>query len=221
MRIAQVIEQIRFGLEQLSARNGMYEFEHLCRHYARNRICSNILPSSGPVSAGGDQGRDFESFRTYLQQSPISNSSFIGLVSEGSIAFACTLTQKDSISQKIKSDIRTIISSGTPVIDIHYFCTCDIPGALRHKLIKWTKDNYKINLEIHDGQALSEHLSDRDTFWIAEEYLKIPADIYPQAPRDSENKWYEKHNYEWKNSPNPPINFSDFFQIKHDIRFAT
>jgi len=221
MRLTQVIEQIRFGLEQLSARNGMYEFEHLCRHYARNRICSNILPSSGPVSAGGDQGRDFESFHTYLRQSPISNSSFVGLVSKGPIAFACTLTQKDRISQKIKSDIRTIMSSGTPVIDIHYFCTCDIPAGLRHKLIKWTRDNYEINLEIHDGQALSEHLSDCDIFWIAEEYLKIPADIYPPAPRDSENEWYEKHNYEWKNSPNPPINFSDFFQIKDAIRFAT
>jgi len=220
-RLTQVIEQIRFGLEQLSVRNGMYEFEHLCRHYARNRICSNILPSSGPVSVGGDQGRDFESFRTYLRQSPISNSSFIGLVSEGPIAFACTLTKKDNISQKIKSDIKTIMSSGTPVIDIHYFCTCDIPVTLRHKLKNWTSDNYRTNLEIHDGQALSELLSDRDIFWIAEEFLKIPADIYPPAPRDSEKEWYEKHSDEWKNSQHPPINFSDFFQIKDAIRYAT
>jgi hypothetical protein len=220
-RITQVIEQIRFGLEQLSARNGMHEFERLCRHYARNRICSNILPSSGPVSAGGDQGQDFESFRTYLKQSPISNSSFIGLVSEGPIAFACTLTQKDNVSQKIKSDIKTIMSSGVSVFDIHYFCTCDIPVALRHKLKKWSQKNYETNLEIHDGQALSEHLSDRDIFWIAEEFLNIPADIYPPAPRESDFDWYNKHREEWKNSAHPPINFSDFFQIKNATRFAT
>jgi hypothetical protein len=90
----QLASQIRFHLEQLSARDGHHDFEHLCRHLARVRICSNILPATGPVSAYGDQGRDFETFRTYLYESPISNSSFVGLVFKGPIAFACTLTKK-------------------------------------------------------------------------------------------------------------------------------
>ena len=97
--IIQVIRRIRFELEQLSPRNGQHEFEQICRHVARLRICSNILPSTGPVAAGGDQGRDFETFRTYLRSSPIADSSFIGLISEGPIAFACTLTDKKNLSE--------------------------------------------------------------------------------------------------------------------------
>ncbi|MFA6072015.1 MAG: hypothetical protein WC810_25860, partial [Janthinobacterium sp.] len=50
---------IRFGIQQLSARNGQMEFEHICRQFARSRIHLNILPATGPVQSGGDQGRDF------------------------------------------------------------------------------------------------------------------------------------------------------------------
>jgi hypothetical protein len=41
--IDQVASQIRFGLDQLSARNAHHDFEHLCRHLTRARICSNVL----------------------------------------------------------------------------------------------------------------------------------------------------------------------------------
>jgi hypothetical protein len=56
---AQIIAQIRFALARLSERNAHHEWEHVCRHLTRERICSNILPATGPVQAGGDQGRDF------------------------------------------------------------------------------------------------------------------------------------------------------------------
>jgi len=35
---AQVISHVRLGLDQLSARNAQYEFEHLCWHLTRLRI---------------------------------------------------------------------------------------------------------------------------------------------------------------------------------------
>lgn len=62
--LAEVKAQIRFALEQLSAKNAHHEFEHLCLDLARLRICSNVLPATCPVAAGGDQGHDFETFRT-------------------------------------------------------------------------------------------------------------------------------------------------------------
>src|SRR2546426_9427514 len=95
--LAQVIAQIRFQLDQLSAKNAYHDFEHLCRHLTRARICSNILPATGPVSAGGDQGRDFETFRTYLSTSSIADSSFVGMASEKVIAFACSLESRRRI----------------------------------------------------------------------------------------------------------------------------
>src|SRR5258705_9767409 len=89
--IDQVISHIRFGLENLTSRNAHHEFEHLCRHLARARICSNILPATGSVALGGDQGRDFETFRTYLSSISLANSSFTGLAASKPIAFACSL----------------------------------------------------------------------------------------------------------------------------------
>jgi hypothetical protein len=70
----QIKTHIRFQLEQLSTKNAHHDFEHLCRNLTRARICSNIIPATGPVSAGGDQGRDFETFRTYLNSSLIANT---------------------------------------------------------------------------------------------------------------------------------------------------
>ncbi len=58
-----VVSFVRFQLAQLRSKNGHHDFEHVCRHLARATICPRILPATGPVQAGGDQGRDFESFR--------------------------------------------------------------------------------------------------------------------------------------------------------------
>src|SRR5260370_23934596 len=101
--IDHVRAQIRFALDQLSARNGHHEFEHLCRHFARQRICGNILPATGPVSAGGDQGRDFETFRTYLAGSAIAQSSFVGPATAKPLAFCCSLQKSTRL--KVEADV--------------------------------------------------------------------------------------------------------------------
>ncbi|MBT7071361.1 MAG: hypothetical protein HN686_00235 [Bacteroidetes bacterium] len=217
----QLAGQIRFQLEQLSPHDGHHGFEHLCRHLARARICSNILPATGPVSAYGDQGRDFETFRTYLHESPIANSSFVGLASQGPIAFACTLTQKSKIKSKIESDVETIMGEGTLVIDIHYFCTTDVSVGLRHSLQKWAKEDHQVLLEIHDGQAISEDLTDQDTFWIAVQYLSVPAELYPAPQNKDSEKWYFKLVETWKQAANLPENYADFSEMKAAIRHAT
>ncbi len=143
--ITQITGQLRFQLEQLSARNAHHEFEHLCRHLTRARICSNILPATGPVSAGGDQGRDFETFRTYLKENLTYGTGFVGLVSNNPIAFACSISKPERISTKIKSDVESIATSGTKVSDIHFFCTADVPVSCRHAVQEWAKDNYEIH----------------------------------------------------------------------------
>lgn len=217
----QISKRIRFGLEQLSAQNQHHEFEQMCRHIARSRICSNILPATGPVSVGGDQGRDFETFRTYLQQSSISGSSFVGLISKDPSAFACTLTKKEKVIQKIKDDIKTITSSGTKVTDIHYFCTSDIAVSNRHKLQEWAKNQYNVHLEIHDGQAISEYLAGQDIFWIAVKFLGVPAEIYPETKKKDKDGRYRELLNVWKNAKEKPVSYADFFEIKTALRYAT
>src|SRR5882724_7981317 len=59
---AQAAQYVRFALSQLAGRNGHHEFEQLCFQLARRRVYPNVIPATGPVSAGGDQGADFETF---------------------------------------------------------------------------------------------------------------------------------------------------------------
>ena len=216
--IDQVIEQVAFGLEQLGVRNAHHEFEHMCRHFARARICSNILPATGPVSAGGDQGRDFETFRSYLASSSLGSSSFISRVTDKPLAFACTL-QRNSLESKIKSDVSTILASGTPVVGIHYFCGTALVASKRHELQEWARSTYSVELEIYDARALSENLSSSDTFWIAARYLGIPSEIYPRSSLSSD-ECYEEQRLLWQNTTLDPTSFSQFHEIKILLRYA-
>lgn len=217
--IDQVIAHIRFALDQLSAKNSHHEFEHVCRFLTRARICSNVLPATGPVSGGGDQGRDFETFRSYLAASPIAETSFAGLVSDKPLAFACTL-QKKQIDKKIQSDVKTIMSSGSTVEGVHYFCSCDVPAAKRHKLQEWARATHSIELEIHDGQSISELLAGRDVFWIAERYLSVPSDIYPRSAVDDGGDWYKEQLEAWRKKDSTPRNHADFSAVKAAGRHA-
>ena len=113
------------------------------------------------------------------------------------------------------------MGAGTPVIDIHYFCTTDVSVGLRHELQKWAKEAHHVLLEIHDGQAISEDLTGQDTFWIAERYLNIPAELYPAHPLKDGEQWYFKLLETWKQAENLPDNYADFSEIKAAIRHAT
>ena len=215
----QVVQQIRFGLEQLRVKNAHHEFEHLSRHYARILICSNILPATGPVSAGGDQARDFETFRTYLAQSPIADTAFAGRMADDPVAFACTI-QRENVEAKIQDDVQTILASGTNVLSVHYFCVADVPVARRHQLQAWARENYSLELEIHDGQAIAENLAQKAVFWIAERFLAIPSDIYPRDlfPTNDE---YELARKQWVETKVDVNSFSQLHEIKGLLRHAT
>lgn len=219
--IHQLTCQVRFHLEQLAVRNAHHEFEHLCRHLARARICSNILPATGPVAAGGDQGRDFETFVTHIKDNRHSDTSiFRGLASDEPLAFACT-TQKDGIKGKIQSDVQKIMREGTVVAGVHYFCTTDISVAVRHDLQAWVNEAYNINMEIYDGQAISELITDREIFWIAEQFLGISAMLFPPPPEQQEDTWYHRLLVYWNENWEREKNYADFTELKAAIRFAT
>ncbi len=218
---AQVIAQIRFSLEQLSERNAEHEWEHLCRHLARERVCSNILPATGPVQAGGDQGRDFETFRTYLARSRLAGRSFVGLISEKPLAFACTLAKKKRIAAKIRSDVKEIVSGGTPIKGVYVFCTADVAVATRHKLQNWARETHGISLEIIDGAAIAEFLAVRELFWLAERFLHLPAELLPALPAHEEEKeWYARTLDRWRRAGRPAQTFAEFSEVRAGARAA-
>ena len=179
----EVAAQVRFALSHLPVRNAHHEFEEMCRHLTRQFICSNVLPATGPVSAGGDQGRDFETFRTYLRDELGPHGAFLGLVRDGPIAFVCTL-QADNVTTKIKSDVATVCASGHPVHQICAFTLASVPVGVRHRLQSEVLEEHNVRLEFHDAESITELLASPEGFWIAERFLSLPAEVRPAVPPD-------------------------------------
>ncbi len=205
-KIRSIIQQIRFSLSNLGAQNRHYDFEAICRHFSRNRLGLNILPATGPVSSGGDQGRDFETYE--ILPEIISQSE--GRLISGSAAFACTI-QKNNILKKIKDDVQKIIEKGNKVDIIYFFSLENVEVSKRHQAQKWSQDTYSVKLEIFDGESLAESLSDKDLFWIAIEYLQIPSNLYPI----SEDIDYLKTKEKWENATISAPNYAIFDELRN------
>jgi hypothetical protein len=217
----QLVQQIRFGLHDLTSRSGHHEFEEACRYLARKRIASNVLPATGPVSSGGDQGRDFETFRSYLRAELGDSGWFAGLVSEEQIAFLCTL-QGEDLPSKFKKDVGKVMGSGTQVDRVVAFCSADMPVAHRHKLISDVADEHSVDLEVWDGRAIAENLADHDTYWIAVRYLSLPAELAPARPAEEADvpQWYEETRERWREGSAPSGLLPELLEIRDGLRLA-
>ena len=174
---AEIRQYVLFALNRLPAENAHHQFELMCKDLAKGNIIENIIPATGPVARVGDQGRDFLSFKTYLDENLDENTNFLGENSSGdAIVFTCSI-QKDVIS-KIKSDVEKIIEFGLPVDAIYFFSREDVKVANRNQTKKWAYDNHKIYLEIFDGNAIADLLGTPKNHWIAKRYLKVPDSLF-------------------------------------------
>jgi hypothetical protein len=154
-------QQIRFALSRLRSRNAHHLFEEACRHFALARISRNILPATGPVAGGGDQGRDFETFHTFISHR--LPGAFVTVEHNRPVVFSCTL-QIHNLASKIKDDVR-LIAVGALANRVYVFCEADVPVSRRHELVRWAQKEHLIALEIIDGTALAEQFAQSDVFW--------------------------------------------------------
>lgn len=210
---------IRFYVDNLSSSNGHHDFEELCRHLARARIATNVIPATGPVGAAGDQGRDLETFRTFLAQELGRSGPFIARSSDQTIVFICTL-RKTRLSKKIKDDVAKIMQ-GEPGVDFIYaFLGSDLAVGIRHRTQEWVRESFGVALEILDAQWIAQELAQEDTFWIAERYLALPADLSPLPSRDDRLEWYDELLATWRGR-DPTETLGDLLSIKRGLRRAT
>lgn len=218
----QLVQQILFSLDRLADGNGHHEYEKICFAFARRRISINLLPATGPVSAGGDQGRDAESFWSNIANEIPTTSVHAATVSAERVVLACTI-QKTGIPTKIRSDLGSITGQGTPVARVLYFTVASVPVAKRHKLITEARSDHNVELEIFDGLALAEHLADPDLFWIAADYLKLPASLAPE--RDDEGNplpdWYVRDRDYWRARTDPGRTMGDLVGLRDVLRHST
>ncbi|MFI2715140.1 hypothetical protein ACH5AI_02175 [Streptomyces collinus] len=214
----ELTSYLRFQLAQLRARNGHHSFEDICRDFARQNILANILPATGPVAAGGDQGRDFETFHTYLKSNLGADGIFIGLASGETVVFACTL-QVDNIASKVMGDLSSICGTGTSVDRVFFFAETEVTAAKRHDLIRRAHEEYNVALEIIDGVALSEALAQERNTWIAVQHLNVPTAFLPQRVKAPE--WYREQKRRIQGGGEFTGSYGDLMDLRSCIRYAT
>ena len=168
---------IRFQLEHLTARNEHHTFEEICYRIAKRRLSSNLLPATGPVSAGGDQGRDAETYHTEL--SGQSAGVFDSGAASQPLVMACSV-QKGKLEAKVRADVDAICGRGEPVETVAFFTVQDVPVAVRHRMQDAARREHGVTLQVFDGQAISHMLAEDDLRWVAERFLALPVEPAPE-----------------------------------------
>lgn len=218
----QLIQLVRYGLETLRERNGHHEFEALCLGVARRRIASNLVPATGPVSAGGDQGRDAESHWTNLTYEIGSASVFSGMATTDRVVLACTM-QRDNVPTKIRSDLTAICDASEPVDRVIYFTVTPLEVAKRHELQKEARRDHQVALDVWDARALAQALADPDLFYLAVQYLHLPSELAPEPPV-TENElpdWYLDARMRWRSRTGLGNTLGELLDLRIPLRYAT
>ncbi|MEU6320678.1 hypothetical protein [Streptomyces sp. NPDC047009] len=218
----QLEKRIRFALSILGESNSHHEFEALCLGLARRRITSNLLPATGPVSGGGDQGRDAESHWSNIPQELPGTSLFASLASTQRVVMACTIQSTD-IPGKIRKDLASICGRGTPVDRVIYFTVTAVPTRKRHDLIDEAARTHQVDLEIWDAAALALHLGDYDLFHLAVQYLHLPSDLAPPRPDGAGElpDWYAEARRRWQANDESARTLGDLVDLRGPLRHAT
>jgi hypothetical protein len=226
---------IHFQLNQMSTRNEHHRFEEICFRIARRRISSNVKLASGPVSAGGDQGRDVESYVTWLPEQLPHAKGFVARASDKPVVVACTL-QKDDLARKAKDDVAKICEPGAGAaggtasttggpdpVDYILFCSVvAIPTGKQHELQQWARERYGVRLDFFDGLVLSTMLAEVDLVWIAQEYLDLASNLVPDHPgEDPAPQWYSDLLARCRRGEVTALTPGDLAQIRSGLRFAT
>ena len=151
-------QRIRFALANLSASNGQFVFERVCLELARVTVSPSVMPATGPVSAGGDQGRDFETFPSRVPGRAGPEAVRAGIGRDDEVTFACTL-QKQGISAKVAADVERVLGSGRRPDWIVVFCEVNVPVAKRHAIQDRLAQSRGARVVIFDGDTIADLLA--------------------------------------------------------------
>ena len=211
---------IRFQLEDLTAQNEHHTFEKICYRIAKRRLSSNILLATGPVSAGGDQGRDAETYYTRLPQELPATAGFVGRATTEPLVMACS-AQKDRLEAKVRRDVNSICRQGGAVKVVAFFAVQEIPAAAKHRLQKQARETHGVRLEIFDGQAISHMLAEADLIWVAEKYLDLPSHLVPDSPDEPQPDWYTHTLAALRQRRAVRLTPGAFSEVRDGLRHAT
>lgn len=212
---------ISFRLGQLSERNEHHTFETIATRIVRKRISANILVANGPVSAGGDQQRDAESYTTRIPDELPNAAGFSASASTSPMVIACTV-QKRGLKKKILDDLAGICAdNAAPVELVAFFSVHSIPEAATHEVQEIARTTYGVTLDVYSGMKVATILAEPDLVWVAQHYLGVPAAMVPE-PEDVIPEWYGELRDALRHNGGPvALTPATQGEITEALRFAT
>jgi len=180
--------ELRFALKELRRRDGFVDFQDLCLALARVTVCSSFRKTTGPVSAGGDGGRDFDSFVSF--EAELGELAAATKFRPGDTAVGMCTLQQDKIGNKILADVEKVakgVKEGmtAPALVVAY-CEVDVTTAERNKVEAQAQRKHGLELNVFGGSVIADLLwENREKLESAiKQYLRVSADR-PQrvAPR--------------------------------------
>lgn len=221
--LAQTEKFIAFSLDQLKAENRHHEFEWISFRCAKARISSNVRIATGPVSAGGDQGRDGETFTTdLLRESPRGpgDNWFAESASTEPWVMACTL-QDGNLRAKVLEDLQAITAEGSGLVSrVVYFSLNDIPAGQRHQLERVARETYGVELLLFTKADMQVWLAEADLVWVAQRHLGLPDVLIPDTPAHGSPEWYTEDKRLYTDQDGP-LNATGYERIRRALRYAT
>ncbi|MFD6211822.1 hypothetical protein, partial [Nocardia salmonicida] len=181
---------IQFKLHEMSSRNEHHKFEEIATRIARRRISSNVLIATGPVSSGGDQQRDAETYTTRIPDELPHSAGFAASASTTSIVVACTV-QNEKLKQKVLADLAGICAEDAdPVQHVAFFSVHSISEGHTHSLQKTARETYSVTLDVFCGADIATLLAEADLVWVARHYLDLPSAMVPPPDTGQAPAWY-------------------------------
>lgn len=213
---------IAFRLHQLGERNEHHEFEQIATRIARKRISANIVVANGPVSAGGDQQRDAESYTTRIPDELPNAAGFAASAATSATVVACTV-QKTGLKGKILADLAGICSEGASPVDlVAFFSVASIAEAVTHELQKKAREDYGVTLDVYSGMKIATLLAEPDLVWVAQHHLQVPSSMVPPPDTEATPSWYGKLLTNLRNYGGPvALTPATQGEISEGLRYAT
>jgi hypothetical protein len=206
----------------LSENNSHHEFEKIATRIARHRISANILIANGPVSAGGDQQRDAESYTTYIPEELPHSAGFAAAASRSPVVVACTV-QKKSLQAKVLADVAGICAIDADPVDlIAVFSAVSIPEAVTHKLKATVRKKHGVKLDVYSGMKVATLLAEPELIWIAQRYLDLPTHLVPAPDPNTFPDWYTELLHDLRRNEGPAsLSPASQGEIAAGLRHAT
>ena len=218
--VVEAEKYVLYLLAELGAANEHHRFEDVCARLARIRVSSNIMLATGPVSAGGDQGRDGETYFTRLPDEMPGAGGFIGQASTHPIVVACTV-QKAGLTSKIKFDLDAICTQGEPVEHAAFFSTAAVAKKAQHVCQEHARDTHQVHLDVFDGPTIARMLVEPDAIWIAQTLLNLPESLVPERASESTTPdWYTSDLTAIRDLSHPLQSAGDAATISAGLRYA-